>query len=69
MILAGYEYGKKYIGAPVLGPIVFCICTVMMGILFEYADKAILGPAYIGIISMIPMIIMAVIICVKQKRN
>lgn len=101
MIFAGYEYGKEYIGAPVLGPIVFCICTVMMGILFdyvyektetiwlpslmhgatnaftifaylskpEYADKAILGPAYIGIISMIPLIVMAVIICVKQKRN
>ncbi len=101
MILAGYEYGKEYIGAPVLGPIVFCICTAMMGILFdyvyektetiwlpslmhgatnaftifaylskpEYTDKAILGPAYIGIISMIPMIIMAVTICVKQKRN
>ena len=101
MIFAGYEYGKEYIGAPVLGPIVFCICTVMMGILFdyvyektetiwlpslmhgatnaftifaylskpEYADKAILGPAYIGIISMIPMIVMAVIICVKKKRD
>lgn len=35
----------------------------------EYTDKAILGPAYIGIISMIPMIIMAVIICVKQKKS
>lgn len=101
MILAGYEYGKEYNGAPVLGPIVFCICTVMMGILddyvyektetiwlpslmhgatnaftifaylskSEYADKAILGPVAIGIISMIPMLIMAVIICVKQKRN
>ena len=101
MIFAGYEYGKEYIGAPVLGPIVFCLFTVMMGILCdyvyektetiwlpslmhgaanaftifayltkpEYADMAILGPAYIGIISMIPMIMMAVIICVKQKRN
>lgn len=101
MIFAGYEYGKEYIGAPVLGPIVFCICTVMMGILFdyvyektetiwlpslmhgavnaftiflylvkpEYSNMAILGPAYIGIISMIPMIIVAVIICVKEKRN
>lgn len=101
MIFAGYEYGKEYIGAPVLGPIVFCLFTVMMGILCdyvyektetiwlpslmhgatnaftifayltkpEYADMAILGPAYIGIISMITMIIMAVIICVKQKRN
>lgn len=101
MIFAGYEYGKEYIGAPVLGLIVFCFFTVMMGILCdyvyektetiwlpslmhgatnaftifayltkpEYADMAILGPANIGIISMIPMIIMAVIICVKQKRN
>ena len=99
MIFAGYEYGKEYIGAPVLGPIVFCICTVAMGILFdyvyektepiwlpslmhgaanaftifaylikpEYSHMAILGPAYIGIISMIPMMIAAVIICVKKK--
>lgn len=99
MILAGYEYGKDYMGAPVLGPVVFCICTVAMGILLdyvyektetiwlpslmhgainaftlfallikpEYADMAILGPAYIGIISMIPMLILAVIICVKRK--
>ena len=101
MILAGYEYGKEYIGAPVLGPIVFCVATIMMGILFDYvyektetiwlpslmhgatnaftifaylvkpdySNMAILGPAYIGIISMIPMIIVAVIICVKTKRN
>ena len=34
----------------------------------EYADKAILGPAYIGIISMIPMIIMAVILCVSKGK-
>ncbi|MCM1185308.1 MAG: CPBP family intramembrane metalloprotease [Lachnoclostridium sp.] len=101
MIFAGYEYGKEYIGAPVLGPVVFCICTVMMGILLdyvyektetiwlpslmhgainaftylpyltkpEYADKAILGPAYIGIISMIPMMITAVIICIKKSPS
>ncbi|MBQ7776139.1 MAG: CPBP family intramembrane metalloprotease [Lachnospiraceae bacterium] len=101
MIFAGYEYGKEYIGAPILGPIVFCISTVMMGILFDYvyektetiwlpslihgavnaftifaylvkpdySNMAILGPAYIGIISMIPMIIVAVIICVKKKRS
>jgi membrane protease YdiL (CAAX protease family) len=99
MIFAGYEYGKEYIGAPILGPIVFCFCTIAMGILLdyvyektktiwlpslmhgainaftifayllkpEYANMAILGPAYIGIISMIPMVIMAVIICAKKK--
>lgn len=101
MIFAGYEYGKEYIGAPVLGPIVFCISTIMMGILLdyvyektetiwlpslmhgainaftifaylvkpEYSNMAILGPAHIGIISMIPMMIVAVIICVKKTRK
>lgn len=99
MILAGYEYGKEYIGAPVLGPVVFCAATVMMGILLdyvyektnsiwlpslmhgainaltifayltkpEYADKSIFGPTYIGIISMIPLVVTAVIICAKHK--
>ena len=98
MILAGYEYGKEYLGAPVLGPIIFCLSTTAMGILIdyvyektgtiwmpslmhgainaftifaymtkpEYADKAILGPAYIGIISMIPMVVLAGIICIKK---
>ena len=101
IILAGYEYGKEYPGAPVLGPVIFCICTAAMGILLdyvyektgtiwmpslmhgainaftifaymtkpEYADRAILGPAYIGIISMIPMIVLAVIICIKNTRT
>ena len=101
MIFAGYEYGKEYIGAPVLGPIVFCICTIAMGILLdyvyektetiwlpslmhgainafivfayltkpEYTNMAILGPVLIGIISMIPMIVTAVIICIRKKRN
>lgn len=101
MILAGYEYGKDYIGAPVLGLIVFCIFTVMIGILLdyvyektetiwlpslmhgamnaftifaylikpEYSNMSILGPASIGIISMIPMIVLAVVICIKQKKS
>ena len=101
MILAGYEYGKEYLGAPVLGPIIFCLSTTAMGILIdyvyektgtiwmpslmhgainaftifaymtkpEYADKAILGPAYIGIISMIPMSALAGIICIKKTRT
>ena len=100
MILAGYEYGKEYIGAPILGPIVFCISTIAMGILIDYVyDKtgsiwlpslmhgainaftifaylakpeytklAILGPAYIGIISMIPMVVVAIVISIKAKK-
>lgn len=101
MILAGYEYGKDYIGAPVLGLIVFCISTIAMGILQDYlydktktiwtpslfhgainaftifaylqkpefANRSILGPALVGIISMIPMVVAAVIICVKRDSS
>ena len=35
MILAGYEYGLHYWGAPVLGPIVFCLFTTALGILLD----------------------------------
>ena len=35
MILAGYEYGLRYWGAPVLGPIVFCLFTTALGILLD----------------------------------
>ncbi|MDD6071905.1 MAG: CPBP family intramembrane metalloprotease, partial [Clostridiales bacterium] len=35
MILTGYEYGKEYWGAPVMGPIVFCIITIAMGIILD----------------------------------
>lgn len=101
MILAGYEYGKEYMGAPVLGPIVFCLSTIAMGIMLdyvyektetiwmpslmhgainaftifvylvkpEYSGLMILGPAYIGIISMVPMLILTFVICIKQKRS
>ncbi len=101
MILAGYEYGKEYIGAPVLGPIVFCLSTIAMGIIFdyvyeetetiwmpslmhgavnaftifaymvkpEYSNLLILGPMYIGIISMVPLMALAVVICLKQSKK
>lgn len=36
MVLAGYEYGTSYWGAPVTGPLVFCIITIAMGILFDF---------------------------------
>ncbi len=35
MILAGYNYGMQYWGAPVLGPLVFCLGTVALGVLFD----------------------------------
>ncbi|MCM1181150.1 MAG: CPBP family intramembrane metalloprotease [Clostridium sp.] len=101
LIFAGFHYGKEYFGAPVLGLVIFCICTVAAGILLdyvyekgetiwlpslmhgalnafnlfdvlkkpEYANMAILGPVWWGIISMIPMIIVAAIICAKRKKQ
>lgn len=36
MIFVGYEYGKDYIGAPVLGLFVFCLYTISMGIVSDF---------------------------------
>ena len=36
MLLVGYEYGRDYIGAPVLGLFVFCMFTVSMGIVADF---------------------------------
>ncbi|MBQ8959735.1 MAG: CPBP family intramembrane metalloprotease [Ruminococcus sp.] len=36
MILFGYEYGKHYIGAPLLGLAVFCLFTAAMGIIADF---------------------------------
>jgi len=101
MILAGYEYGKEYIGAPFLGMAVFCLSTTVMCILLDvayektgciwipslghgainaftvgimmldpaYADSMILGPAPIGIISMIPVLIFAVAVLLKNAKS
>ena len=101
MILAGYEYGKDYSGAPFLGPIVFCISTIAFGFILDYvydttktiwipslmhgainaftvfaylikpehSNKAILGPSSVGIISVIPYIILAAIVCIKQTKS
>ncbi|MBE6711285.1 MAG: CPBP family intramembrane metalloprotease, partial [Ruminococcaceae bacterium] len=35
MILAGYEYGKEYFGAPLLGMAMFCLFTVAAGTLID----------------------------------
>ena len=35
MLLAGYEYGFKYWGAPVLGPVAFCLFTTAVGLLLD----------------------------------
>lgn len=99
MIFAGYEYGKNYFGTPILGLIVFCVFTIVIGILLDelydktkciwipalghgainasnfviaflnvdYTDKMILGPFQNGIISAIPLVITAIIVCRKRK--
>ena len=35
MLLAGYEYGLRYWGAPVLGPVAFCLFTTALGLLLD----------------------------------
>ncbi len=35
MVIAGYEYGLEYWGAPVLGMVLFCLVTIVMGTLFD----------------------------------
>ena len=101
MILAGYEYGKDYFGAPFLGLALFCLFTTVGGILLDvvyektqciwvpalahgainacsfvmymvkpaYMDQLILGPMPIGIISMIPALLVAGWLLVKEKDN
>ena len=36
IMLTGYEYGTGYKGYPIAGMIVFCVCTVAIGILCDY---------------------------------
>ena len=36
MILAGYNYGTQYWGAPVTGPLLFCLVTFSLGVLFDW---------------------------------
>lgn len=35
MLLAGYEYGKMYPGAPILGPVVFCLFCIVTGVFMD----------------------------------
>ena len=36
MILVGYNYGTVYWGAPVLGPLLFCVICVGLGVIMDY---------------------------------
>ncbi len=100
MIIAGYEYGLVYFGAPFLGMALFCLITTVMCILLDvayektgciwvpslghgainaaaalpvmvlnvdYADQMIIGPSPVGIISVLPALVFAVIVLMKDK--
>ena len=48
IIFAGYEYGTDYLGAPVAGPVAFCLIATVFGILLDYfyeKTECILVPA------------------------
>lgn len=36
MIFAGYNYGTAYWGAPVLGPLLFCVICIALGTVIDY---------------------------------
>ncbi len=91
MLLAGYQYGTDYIGAPILGMFAFCIFTVSTGIISdhlyektqciwlpaifhgtvnssinpymlrgeEHLERSVFGPAENGLISVIPIVLVA----------
>ena len=102
MLLTGYEYGTTYWGAPVTGPLLFCVITIAMGILLDflygktsciwvpalchgainafagvptlflnpaYADKLLLGPLMIGVISGLPLVLTAFILSIREKNT
>lgn len=102
IVLAGYEYGTDYYGAPFIGPILFCFVSVVLGtildywyekteciwipalghggfnaiaaigLLFlkpEYSRLALIGPAPVGIIASIPMIVYVIYIFIKESKK
>lgn len=102
MLLAGYEYGTSYWGAPVTGPLLFCLIAASMGILLDffyentnciwipalchgainafagiptiflnpaYGDWLLLGPLMVGLVGGLPMILLAVWICARDKER
>lgn len=102
MLLVGYEYGTHYLGAPVLGLVVWCVfcfaVNTLLDILYEkteciwvpalahgalnaiatlptvltYPADAyynVLGPMPIGLISMLPVLALAVGLTLRQMKQ
>lgn len=101
MVIAGYEYGLEYFGAPFLGMALFCLITTAMCVLLDaayektgciwvpslghgainaaaslplmvlhvdYADQMIIGPTPVGIVSVLPALVFAVFVLLKDKK-
>lgn len=100
ILLAGYEYGYSYFGAPILGLVTFCMFTTVMGCLLDfvyeksgsiwaaammhgqingfttvmyllkptYQHMMIFGPLYIGIVSMVPSLLLALYVMKKEEE-
>lgn len=99
--LIGYNYGKQYIGFPIIGMLVFCIFTVTVGILCDWLyEKSnsiwmpsichgainaastlplavcltdtgyarLIGPAPVGILAGLPLLIVALIILFQKPK-
>ena len=100
--LIGYEYGTDYFGFPIVGMLLFCFITIVLGIwcdwlyeksqciwipsIFHGAVNAVatipmaicitntgparlLGPAPVGVLAGLPMIICAVILLFKSDKT
>ena len=102
MLLVGYEYGTNYLGAPVLGLVVWCVFCFAINTLLDwlyektgciwvpaiahgavnaiatlptiltYPEDAyynVLGPMPVGLISMLPVLALAVWLTLQQMKN
>ena len=102
MLLVGYEYGTNYLGAPVLGLVVWCVVcfalNTLLDLLYEKtgciwvpaiahgafnaiaalpqvlitpadAYYNVLGPMPIGLISVLPMLVVAVGLTLHQMKR
>lgn len=63
IVVAGYEYGLNYWGAPVLGPLLFCLFTTALGLLLDYVYEKTrciwvpsLGHGAINAVAAIPLL-------------
>ena len=102
MCLAGYEYGTDYVGFPIVGMLLFCFITTVLGILCDWlyektgciwipsvfhgainaaatipmaicitntGSAILLGPAPLGVLAGVPLIVCAVILLFRPVKK